>query len=42
MRFLETIFLSKGKTAVFFVSVAVSLYLGESQTKSISTKALVQ
>ena len=42
MRFLETIFLSKGKTAVFFVSVAVSLYLGELQTKSISTKALVQ
>ena len=30
------LFLSKGKTAVFFVSVAVSLYLGELQTKSIS------
>ena len=40
MRFLETIFLSKGnKTAVFCVC---GLYLDESQTKSISTKALVQ
>ena len=42
MQFLETIFLSKGKDSCFFVSVAVSLYLGELQTKSISTKALVQ
>ena len=30
------------KDGCFFVSVAVSLYLGELQTKSISTKALVQ
>ena len=32
----------KRKDGCFFVSVAVSLYLGELQTKSISTKALVQ